>query len=122
MPRVVHFELPAADPLKVAAFYETVFGWTFTRWNEDQEYWLIRTGDDAQPGIHGGLSKPSHPGQPVVNILDVPSVDAYVASIEAAGGSIAVPKMAVPGVGWLAYFHDPAGNLTGIMQFDEAAA
>ena len=28
------------------------------------------------------------------------------------------PKMAVPGVGWAAYFFDPEGNAFGVMQFD----
>ena len=39
-----------------------------------------------------------------------------------AGGSIAVPKMAVPGIGWLAYVKDTEGNILGVMQADSAAA
>ena len=38
--------------------------------------------------------------------------------IQTAGGRVALPKMAVPGVGWLAYFIDPEGNTFGIMQTD----
>jgi hypothetical protein len=30
-------------------------------------------------------------------------------------------KMAVPGVGWLAYFIDPEGNIHGMMQSDPKA-
>jgi predicted enzyme related to lactoylglutathione lyase len=30
--------------------------------------------------------------------------------------------MAVPGIGWTAYFTDPEGNAFGIMQFDPSAA
>ena len=122
MPRVVHFEIPADDPEKTVAFYEKVFGWGFHKWEGPQDYWLISTGPDDQPGINGGLMKRMNPGQPVVNTLDVPSVDDYVAKITTAGGEIAVPKMAVPGVGWLAYFKDPDGNISGIMQMDPAAA
>ena len=33
-----------------------------------------------------------------------------------------VPKMPVPGVGWLAYCKDLDGNAFGIMQSDPAAA
>jgi predicted enzyme related to lactoylglutathione lyase len=29
--------------------------------------------------------------------------------------------MAVPGVGWLAYFNDPEGNVHGAMQYDSNA-
>ena len=34
------------------------------------------------------------------------------------GGSVVVPKMAVPGVGWLVYFKDTEGNILGAMQAD----
>jgi len=39
-----------------------------------------------------------------------------------AGGTVVAPKMAVPGVGWTAYFADPEGNAFGVMEFDPAAA
>jgi predicted enzyme related to lactoylglutathione lyase len=29
--------------------------------------------------------------------------------------------MAVPGVGWMAYFKDPDGNMFGMMERDESA-
>jgi predicted enzyme related to lactoylglutathione lyase len=35
--------------------------------------------------------------------------------MEQNGGSVAVPKMAVPGVGWLVYFKDTEGNIFGAM-------
>jgi predicted enzyme related to lactoylglutathione lyase len=122
MPRVCHFEIPADEPEKVASFYEKTFGWSFSKWDGPVEYWLVTTGDDSQPGINGGLMRRQQPGQPVVNTIDVPSVDAHIAKITGAGGEIVVPKMAIPGVGWLAYFKDPAGNIFGIMEEDAAAA
>ena len=39
-------------------------------------------------------------------------------TLPSAGGTIALPNMAVPGVGWLAYVKDPDGNLCGVMQMD----
>jgi predicted enzyme related to lactoylglutathione lyase len=85
------------------------------------EYWLIGTGDSG-PGIDGGLMKRRGPAESVVNTIDVPSVDDYVRKVESKGGTVVVPKMAVPGIGWLAYFNDPEGNMFGIMQNDPAAA
>jgi predicted enzyme related to lactoylglutathione lyase len=32
-----------------------------------------------------------------------------------------VPRMAIPGVGWLAYANDSEGNIFGMMQPDTAA-
>jgi predicted enzyme related to lactoylglutathione lyase len=54
--------------------------------------------------------------------VDVDSVDAYAAKITANSGQIVVPKMPVPGVGWLAYAKDTEGNIFGFMQRDPAAA
>ena len=54
----------------------------------------------------------------VWNTIGVPSVDEFLAKATAAGGSIAMPKMAIPGVGYIAYCKDPEGNTFGIMQSD----
>ena len=126
MPRVVHFEIHAEQPERAVQFYTALFGWTFAKWAGAQDYWLIKTGDSG-PGIDGGLVPRRGPidGQAIVAYVctvDVPSVDDYVARIVAHGGSIALPKMAIPGVGWLAYGKDTEGNIFGVMQTDPAAA
>jgi predicted enzyme related to lactoylglutathione lyase len=120
MARVTHFEIPANEPEKLAAFYEKVFDWKFSKWPGPMDYWIIKTGDE-QPGIDGGLMKRRHPEQPIVNSLTVTSLDESIATVEANGGTVAVPKMAVPGVGYLAYYKDPEGNIFGMMQNDPSA-
>ena len=50
--------------------------------------------------------------------LDVPDLDATIGVVEGAGGQCVVPKMPVPGVGWLAYFKDTEGHIFGAMQAD----
>jgi predicted enzyme related to lactoylglutathione lyase len=128
MPRPVHFEVHAADPERAKAFYEGLFGWEITRWGE-QAYWLIKTGEG--PGIDGGIfprmGPAPEPGAmtPVVAwvcTIDVPDVDAFVAKALSLGGDVAVPKMAVHGVGWLAYCKDSEGNIFGMMTADPTAA
>jgi predicted enzyme related to lactoylglutathione lyase len=115
MPRVVHFEIYGEKPEALVSFYEQVFAWKFERWGP-MEYWIIRTGDG--PGIDGGLGRQRNPG---VITIDVPDVDAYLAKVQAAGGAVVVPKTTMPGVGYLAYFEDPQGNVFGIMQDDPQA-
>jgi uncharacterized protein len=122
MPRVIHFEISAEEPEKTVKFYEKIFGWQFMKWEGPQEYWLITTGEDGQPGINGGLLRRREPDMGTINTVDVPSIDEYVKKVEAAGATVVVPKMAVPGVGWLAYFKDPEGNVFGMMQADESAS
>jgi uncharacterized protein len=56
-----------------------------------------------------------------VNSIDVDSVDDYARKVEESGGKIVVPKMAIPGVGWLAYCLDPGGVLFGITSTDPNA-
>ena len=121
MSRPVHFEIPADQPERAITFYERVFGWKFSKWDGPMPYWMISTGDNAQPGINGGMLPRQHPGQGVVNTITVQDLDASIAVVQAAGGKIIVPRMAVPGVGWLAYFMDPENNPGGIMQSDPAA-
>jgi predicted enzyme related to lactoylglutathione lyase len=119
MARITHFEIPANDPEKLIAFYETVFGWKFAKWGAEP-YWMATTGEN-EPGINGAIMKRRHPEQPLVNSLTVTSLDDSLAAALANGAELAVPKMAVPGVGWLAYCKDPEGTIFGMMQNDPTA-
>lgn len=128
MSRAVHFEVHASNPQALIAFYSALFGWTFNKW-EGGDYWMIHTGPDDQPGINGGLMPrrgEAPPSLAAVNAfvitVDVDDIDAAVARGKAAGGSMALPKMPVPGIGWLAYLKDPDGNIFGMMQADTGAA
>ena len=121
MPRVVHFEIDAEKPERAISFYEKVFGWKVEKWEGPVEYWLITTGKEDEPGIDGGLSKRSGSVPSTVNTVEVDSVDYFVKKVEQNGGTIVSPKHAVPGVGYLAYFKDPEGNVFGMMERDEAA-
>ncbi len=121
MPRVVHFEITADDPERAVAFYKEVFGWEIRKWDGPMDYWMVQTGPKEQPGIDGGVTRRMGPGAAHINTVDVSSVDDFVAKIEANGGTIALPKMAIPGVGWLAYAKDTEGSLFGVMQSDPSA-
>jgi len=94
------------------------FGWKFEKFEGGPfEYWVVRTGNDRDPGINGGLTRPregQHPG--TINTVAVPSLDRFIKKIEESGGKICVPKMQIPNVGWLAYAEDPAGNVFGVIQ------
>lgn len=118
--RVVHFEIPCDDPEKTMKFFKDVFGWSFQQFGKEP-YWVTMTGDPKTPGINGGLMKKRDPKQPIVNSINVSSIDESIRQIEKAGGKIVVPKMPIPSVGWLAYFTDPDGNIHGVYQDDPGA-
>jgi predicted enzyme related to lactoylglutathione lyase len=120
MPRVVHFEISADDPQRAADFYARVFGWKVHKWDGPQDYWLVQTGEASEPGINGGLFKRKGPVG-WVNTIQVGSVDEFAAKVEASGGKVVVPKMAIPGIGWLVYCHDTEGSVFGMMHPDPTA-
>jgi hypothetical protein len=129
MSRVVHFEIHAADPGRAAAFYRALFGWTITRWEGPVDYWLIRTGEAPEAGIDGGMVR-RRGDEPVedqgvnayVCTVQIPELDPVLRRVPELGGAVVVPKMPIPGVGWLAYGKDTEGNIFGMMQEDPAAA
>ena len=127
MTRAVHFEIQASKPQALIDYYNALFGWTFNKW-EGGDYWMIHIGPEDQPGINGGLLPRRGPvPQPLAAVnaavitVDVESIDESIRKC-ARGGAIIVPKMPVPGIGWLAYARDPDGNIFGMMQADITAA
>ncbi len=121
MRRPIHFEFQVVDPAQSVVFFETVFGWKFKRWEGPQDYWLVTTGDGDAPGIDGGLMAAPDRNARTVNTVEVPSVDEALERIVANGGACVVPKMAIPGIGHLAYCTDPGGLIFGIMHHDPEA-
>ena len=127
MPRVIHFEIVADKPERVMKFYKEVFGWEFNKWNGPQDYWRVKTGEDSQPGINGGLTPKMNQesvgsGGRVTNTIDVPSVDDFSKKISTEGGKVVQPKMAIPGgIGYLAICEDTEGNSFGIIEYDRNA-
>ncbi|MCU0621774.1 MAG: VOC family protein [Gemmatimonadales bacterium] len=126
MGRVVHFEIHAEDPERAAAFYRDLLGWRVARWDGPMEYWTVVTGPDGEPGINGGLlrRRGTIDGTAVIAYVCtamVDNVEATLARATALGGSVAVPTMPIPGMGWLGYVKDTEGNIVGVMQSDPSA-
>ena len=137
MNRVVHFEIHATNMDKVQKFYQDIFGWEFKDMGPQMgNYRLITTGKidtvsaegTPWPGINGGLvpRKGSVPvgGEPVnayVCTMDVENINDMIEKTKSAGGTIALDKMPIPGMGWLVYMKDPEGTIFGMMQNDPAA-
>jgi uncharacterized protein len=135
MNRVVHFEIHAKDMDKMEKFYKDVFGWEFQHLgSEFGNYRLVMNGPGPDEiaggkvtmenvGINGGMMErkgelPQN-GAPVnafVNVIGITNIDETLAKIVPAGGSMALDKMDVPGVGIVAYCKDPDGNIFGVIQ------
>ena len=141
MNRPTHFEIHVDDPTRAQKFYSAVFGWTFQKWEGKaagaSDYYMVITGTQDSvgpdgkiwPGINGGMFKRMEPrapkdGDPVnayVITMDVVNIDETISKIEANGGRVALPKFAMPGMAWIAYYKDTEGNIFGIFQSDPSA-
>lgn len=119
MPRVIHFEIAAKEPERIAEFYADVFGWKVRKWESPEEYWHVSTGGKDNPGIDGGIHAANGLFSGCVNTIEVPAIDDYIILINKSGGKVLTDKMTIPGVGFLAYCKDPDGNIFGLMQPDE---
>jgi len=124
--RVVHFEIHADKPAEAAAWYAALFGWK-TQEFQPGAYYLFTTGEG--PGIDGAVVRRMGPaaekGAPVnafVCTVGVDAIDDALARALAAGAGEALPKMAIPGVGRVAYIHDPFGNILGLHQAERNAS
>ena len=121
MPKMVHFEINADDPLRAKNFYEKVFDWKIEKSEMPMDYWMITAGPEEEPGINGGLQKRENDSDVIDNYIGVPSIDDTSTKIEKNGGEILKQKSPIPGIGYYAFFKDSEGNRLGIFEDDESA-
>jgi len=117
------FAIHVDDLDRARGFYEAVFGWVFEPWGPPGFY-LIHTGDEADPGIQGLMHKRHVPRSGTgLNGLEptfaVQDLDAVIAAVQAHGGKITMPKSPIPTVGVLVRFEDPEGNDIGAMVYEQ---
>jgi predicted enzyme related to lactoylglutathione lyase len=129
---IVHFEIPADQPERAATFYREMFGWDIKQFEGSvaggMEYWMVRTvptdgqGRPTVPGVNGGLMRRMYPNQPLVNYINVESVDESVRRAERLGAKVLMGKTPVPGMGWFAQLTDTEGNLFAVWETDMSSA
>ena len=115
MNRIIHFEIPADNPARAIKFYEDVFGWEITKWDGPFDYWLIKTGEEGEPGIDGAIMT-KEMGEMIRNTIMVESFDDFAEKIQNNGGTMITEKMTIPGIGVMGSFQDTEGNISVIMQ------
>jgi len=130
MGRLIHFEIHVDDMERATKFYGEVFGWSFEDWSDyaGMPYFGAVTGDDSEMGINGALMQRKGPrpeaGQAMNGFactMGVENYDDTHEKIMANGGTVALPKHALPGMAWQGYYIDTEGNTFGIHQTDENA-
>jgi predicted enzyme related to lactoylglutathione lyase len=124
MNTIVYFEIQSTNLEREIKFYQAVFGWKISKDpSMPIQYYRIET-----DGIKGALLERPAPVVPMSGTnaftcsLEVADFDKTAEAILFNGGTVAMPKFAIPGRCWQGYFLDPDLNVFGIFQVDEKAA
>ena len=96
-----YLELPGGDLPASKAFYGAAFGWKFIDYGP--EYAAF------DEGLDGGFDAQADAVRTPLPVLFATDLEAMLARVEAAGGTIVKPVFAFPG-GRRFHFRDPAGN------------
>ena len=122
---VVHFEMPYEERVRMARFYESVFGWRTQPLGEDMGHYVLATTTETgesgpkRPGaIHGGFfqKKPDWPAQYPSVVIAVDAIEAAVHKVRNAGGQVLGEPLEIPGVGRYVSFIDTEGNRVSLLQ------
>jgi predicted enzyme related to lactoylglutathione lyase len=122
---VVHFEMPYDSSERVAAFYQSAFGWKLQAMGEAMgNYVLAITTPSSDSGptnpgaINGGFfaRHPDSPMQYPSVVISVDDIQQAAQGVAGAGGAVLGEPMDIPGVGKYAVFTDTEGNRVGMLQ------
>ena len=113
--KIVHIELSANSTKDAAKFYSDVFGWKMTEFPE-MNYTTFMPAEDSPLG--GGFSPVGEftPAGRILVYIETDDIEESFAKIEANGGQRLQPPMEIPGVGAIATFSDPTGNLMALLK------
>jgi predicted enzyme related to lactoylglutathione lyase len=125
MDPVVHFEMPYDNRMRMAKFYESVFGWQTQMLGEDMGHYVLATTTETgesgpkRPGaINGGFfpKRPDWPAQYPSVVIAVDDVEESIEKVVDAGGKVLGEPLEIPGVGRYVSFIDTEGNRVSMLQ------
>lgn len=115
------FEIGTTDLDRATKFYETIFNIKLTPLDLDNIKMRMFPIDDMMTGVggalvnSGGFHKPSSTDGPLIYLNGNPDVQLVLDRVEAAGGSIMVPKTEISAeYGYMAVIIDSEGNRIGL--------
>jgi uncharacterized protein len=115
------FEIPSKDLERATRFYEGIFGVSLIPMDLPNIKMRMFPVEDPMTGIGGavvnsdGFHNPSVTDGPLIYLNGNPDVQNVLDKVEAAGGSIMVPKTEIsPEYGFMAVIVDTEGNRIGL--------
>jgi predicted enzyme related to lactoylglutathione lyase len=119
-PNIVWFEIPVDQPKRAQKFYKGMFGWKINPFGDRSDYWHMDTGG-ADNTPDGGMITRKHETQPITNYFGVASVWKGMAKVKKLGGTVCMPKTAVPMMGYFAICRDTEGNEFALWEYNPKA-
>jgi len=125
MDPVVHFEMPYEDADRMADFYGAAFGWRTQALGPNMSHYVVANtcevanGRPTRPGaINGGFfeKKPDSSAQHPSVVIAVENIQASMAKVQSAGGTVLGEPMSIPGIGTYVSFLDTEGNRVAMLQ------
>ncbi len=118
---ITWFQIPAADMARAKTFYETICGLSLDKLPDQpgMEMWAFPAeadkGEISGAIVCGEGAVPSSGGTAVFLNAN-PDLQAVLDRVEGAGGTILMPKTAIPmeGAGYFAMIGDTEGNTVGL--------
>jgi hypothetical protein len=117
-----HFAINADDVPRARAFYEKVFGWSFTPWGPPGFYQVKNAGQGLVGALQGRRKIEDNLMPGIELSFGVDDVEAVMAAVQTNGGTVLMQPYVIEGVGKLIFFRDPEGNIAGAMQYENEAA
>jgi predicted enzyme related to lactoylglutathione lyase len=117
---VVHFEILGPEGGPLIDFYRDLFGWGLREaaMAGYESYAYLPAPDE---GIGGGVGQlADHAGAVLTIYVEVADPQAMLDRAVEAGARLELPVTAIPGVGAIARFRDPQGNIVGLVRSDRA--
>ncbi len=124
MNHLAHFAINTDNVEATRAFYEAVFGWTFSAYGPPGFY-QIDTGSEPVT-MMGALQQrralvPGVQTRSFECTIAVASLNQTEALLKKHGATIVLERSTIPYVGHLLFFEDPGGNFVGAIEFDRAS-
>jgi predicted enzyme related to lactoylglutathione lyase len=118
---VVHFEILGADGPAMITFYRELFGWDL-REVPMAGYHAYAYLPHRGEGIGGGVGQvEADDGERLVTVyVEVDDPQAMLDQAVRAGAEVTLPATEIKGVGTIARFRDPQGNVIGLVRSAQA--
>jgi uncharacterized protein len=116
---VVHFEILGSDGAGTIAFYRDLFGWDLRQVpmaGYETYAYLPQSGEGIGGGV-GQLEPGDRAAERLVTVyVEVADPQATLERAVQAGAEVMLPVTEIDGVGAIARFRDPQGNIIGLVR------